>query len=158
MAPQNKYTSDYSQLRCLVCSDKASGLHYGVVSCESCKSFFGRKIKSKAKFTCEEGGNCVMDLYTRRHCPACRLQKCLTVGMKPERVWDDKRLETRKPLVRKARKKKEASPVPVVMNPESTCSSIEDDLYMELTEDQLDIIDTIHQGLENSRKAHKEIL
>ncbi|XP_030854495.1 oxysterols receptor LXR-beta [Strongylocentrotus purpuratus] len=96
---------DYSKQKCLVCGDKASGLHYTVVSCESCKSFFGRKIKSKAKFTCEANGNCVMDLYTRRHCPACRLQKCLDVGMKPERVWDEKRLETRKPLERKNKKK-----------------------------------------------------
>ena len=75
---------DYTKQKCLVCGDKASGLHYTVISCESCKSFFGRKIKSKAKFTCEANGNCVMDLYTRRHCPACRLKKCLDVGMKPE--------------------------------------------------------------------------
>ncbi|XP_072164374.1 vitamin D3 receptor-like [Diadema setosum] len=103
---------DYSKQKCLVCGDKASGLHYTVVSCESCKSFFGRKIKSKAKFTCEASGNCVMDLYTRRHCPACRLQKCLDVGMKPERVWDEKRLETRKPLERK-NKKKQKDPLQV---------------------------------------------
>ncbi|XP_071962829.1 vitamin D3 receptor B-like isoform X2 [Antedon mediterranea] len=100
-----KMSVDYTKQKCLVCGDKASGLHYTVISCESCKSFFGRKIKSKAKFTCEANGNCVMDLYTRRHCPACRLKKCLDVGMKPERVWDEKRLETRKPLERKNKKK-----------------------------------------------------
>ncbi|XP_038071736.1 vitamin D3 receptor-like [Patiria miniata] len=107
-----KMSMDYSKQKCLVCGDKASGLHYTVVSCESCKSFFGRKIKSKAKFTCEANGNCVMDLYTRRHCPACRLKKCLDVGMKPERVWDEKRLETRKPLERKNKKKNNQIPPP----------------------------------------------
>ncbi|XP_077991533.1 vitamin D3 receptor B-like [Glandiceps talaboti] len=165
---QQTSTTDYGQLRCLVCSDKASGLHYGVVSCESCKSFFGRKIKSKAKFSCEEGGNCVMDLYTRRHCPACRLNKCLDVGMKPERVWDDKRLETRKPLVRKARRKREElSPLPtppppaplpstVSVNPESTSSC--EDFGAELSIEHQDLLDTVCNGLELSRKLHRELI
>ncbi|XP_033125875.1 oxysterols receptor LXR-alpha-like [Anneissia japonica] len=112
-----KMSVDYTKQKCLVCGDKASGLHYTVISCESCKSFFGRKIKSKAKFTCEANGNCVMDLYTRRHCPACRLKKCLDVGMKPERVWDEKRLETRKPLERK-NKKKQTQQQPLQQQPQ----------------------------------------
>ncbi|XP_070569661.1 vitamin D3 receptor B-like isoform X2 [Ptychodera flava] len=161
--------SDFTQLRCLVCNDKASGLHYGVVSCESCKSFFGRKIKSKAKFVCEEMGNCVMDLYTRRHCPACRLQKCLNVGMKPERVWDEKRLETRKPLVRKARKKKEPpapapapapapipAPLPSTLSVESTSSF--EDFSPDMTEEQKELMELVRQGLEVSRKVHKDLI
>jgi len=37
---------------CLVCSDTASGLHYGVASCEACKAFFKRTVQGLNEFCC----------------------------------------------------------------------------------------------------------
>lgn len=46
---------------CLVCSDEASGCHYGVVTCGSCKVFFKRAVEGWSPFRfspdCLEGGS-----------------------------------------------------------------------------------------------------
>ena len=36
---------------CMVCSDRASGFHYGVLACEGCKGFFKRVCKEKKDTT-----------------------------------------------------------------------------------------------------------
>lgn len=36
---------------CLVCSDEASGCHYGVLTCGSCKVFFKRAVEGE-EYTC----------------------------------------------------------------------------------------------------------
>ncbi|KAL1238774.1 Ecdysone receptor [Trichinella spiralis] len=71
---------------CLVCGDKASGYHYNALTCEGCKGFFRRSITRKALYYCKYGGHCDIDMYMRRKCQACRLRKCLDVGMRPELV------------------------------------------------------------------------
>lgn len=37
---------------CLVCGDEASGCHYGVVTCGSCKVFFKRAVEGRKSMTC----------------------------------------------------------------------------------------------------------
>ncbi|XP_077790994.1 bile acid receptor isoform X4 [Podarcis muralis] len=69
---------------CVVCGDKASGYHYNALTCEGCKGFFRRSITKNAIYKCKNGGNCEMDMYMRRKCQKCRLQKCKEVGMLAE--------------------------------------------------------------------------
>ena len=80
---------------CLICGDRASGYHYNALSCEGCKGFFRRSITRGAdkSYRCKFGGRCIsqMDMWLRRKCQACRLQKCREVGMREEcesLAWD----------------------------------------------------------------------
>ncbi|XP_069375546.1 peroxisome proliferator-activated receptor alpha a isoform X2 [Paralichthys olivaceus] len=67
-------------LECRVCSDKASGFHYGVHACEGCKGFFRRTIRLKLEYDkCER--NCKILKKNRNKCQYCRFHKCLSVGM-----------------------------------------------------------------------------
>jgi hypothetical protein len=69
---------------CVVCSDKASGYHYGVFTCEGCKGFFKRTVQKQLTYTCKENGSCDINQYTRNKCQACRYQKCENTGMLKE--------------------------------------------------------------------------
>jgi len=71
---------------CAVCSDKSTGTHYGVVSCNGCKGFFRRTILRNQKFTCRFNKRCVIDKNFRCACRYCRFQKCVAVGMKREAI------------------------------------------------------------------------
>ncbi|NXX40697.1 RARB protein, partial [Tricholaema leucomelas] len=66
---------------CFVCSDKSSGYHYGVSSCEGCKGFFRRSIQKNMSYSCHRDRNCHINKVTRNRCQFCRLQKCFEVGM-----------------------------------------------------------------------------
>ncbi|XP_034018468.1 estrogen receptor [Thalassophryne amazonica] len=66
---------------CAVCSDYASGYHYGVWSCEGCKAFFKRSIQGHNDYMCPATNQCTIDKNRRKSCQACRLRKCYKVGM-----------------------------------------------------------------------------
>ena len=72
------------QTLCKVCNDTASGNHFGVLSCEACKSFFRRSIRASARYACRGSRSCAIEKHTRNRCQYCRLQKCLAIGMRKE--------------------------------------------------------------------------
>ncbi|XP_041742501.1 glucocorticoid receptor [Coregonus clupeaformis] len=78
---------------CLVCSDTASGCHYGVLTCGSCKVFFKRAVEGwrarqntdgQHNYLCAGRNDCIIDRIRRKNCPACRFRKCLQAGMNLE--------------------------------------------------------------------------
>uniref|UniRef100_A0A673YVY7 Glucocorticoid receptor n=1 Tax=Salmo trutta TaxID=8032 RepID=A0A673YVY7_SALTR len=69
---------------CLVCSDEASGCHYGVLTCGSCKVFFKRAVEGQHNYLCAGRNDCIIDRIRRKNCPACRFRKCLQAGMNLE--------------------------------------------------------------------------
>uniref|UniRef100_Q26622-2 Isoform 2 of Orphan steroid hormone receptor 2 n=1 Tax=Strongylocentrotus purpuratus TaxID=7668 RepID=Q26622-2 len=71
---------------CAVCGDKASGRHYGAISCEGCKGFFKRSIRKHLGYTCRGNKDCQIIKHNRNRCQYCRLQKCLDMGMKSDSV------------------------------------------------------------------------
>nr|XP_014345730.1 PREDICTED: progesterone receptor isoform X2 [Latimeria chalumnae] len=66
---------------CTICSDEASGCHYGVLTCGSCKVFFKRAVEGQHNYLCAGRNDCIVDKIRRKNCPACRLRKCYQAGM-----------------------------------------------------------------------------
>ncbi|KAK7477190.1 hypothetical protein BaRGS_00031575 [Batillaria attramentaria] len=71
---------------CRICNDKATGVHYGVATCEGCKGFYKRSIPKGDKYRCYFGGKCVISPENRNRCKACRFRKCLEQGMAVDAV------------------------------------------------------------------------
>ncbi|XP_048874137.1 nuclear receptor subfamily 2 group C member 2 isoform X2 [Brienomyrus brachyistius] len=76
---------------CVVCGDKASGRHYGAVSCEGCKGFFKRSVRKNLSYSCRSNQDCIVNKHHRNRCQFCRLRKCLEMGMKMESVQSERK-------------------------------------------------------------------
>ncbi|NXE71087.1 NR1I3 protein, partial [Calcarius ornatus] len=83
---------------CAVCGDRANGYHFHVMSCEGCKGFFRRSILKGVRFTCPLARRCAVTKAKRRQCQACRLQKCLDVGMRRDMIMSEEALRRRREL------------------------------------------------------------
>merc|ERR1711962_53243 len=89
--PQNvaRPQVNYGVEMCVVCGDRASGRHYGAISCEGCKGFFKRSIRKQiaplsSGYQCRGNKDCRVDKSHRNRCQYCRLMKCLSVGMRSD--------------------------------------------------------------------------
>ncbi|XP_063994690.1 nuclear receptor subfamily 2 group C member 1-A-like isoform X2 [Diachasmimorpha longicaudata] len=76
---------------CVVCGDRASGRHYGAISCEGCKGFFKRSIRKQLGYQCRGSKSCEVTKHHRNRCQYCRLQKCLTMGMRSDSVQHERK-------------------------------------------------------------------
>ncbi|CAF3501317.1 unnamed protein product [Adineta steineri] len=83
----NQKKVKHGSLTCVVCGSPALGYNFDAITCESCKAFFRRNaLKNPGSFQCRRKGGCEITLETRRRCSACRLSKCLSNGMKRDRL------------------------------------------------------------------------
>nr|BAF30926.1 estrogen receptor alpha [Andrias japonicus] len=106
---------------CAVCSDYASGYHYGVWSCEGCKAFFKRSIQGHNDYMCPATNQCTIDKNRRKSCQACRLRKCYEVGMMKGGIRKDRRGGR---LMKHKRQKEEPDQKPEEAASESRSSSL----------------------------------
>jgi len=93
--------------KCKVCNEPAAKhVHYGAMTCFSCRAFFRRSIQNKtaATYVCRRSKNCEINLKTRKNCQFCRYMRCIAVGMKPTWVLSE---EERQRRFRKNREKQE---------------------------------------------------
>ncbi|XP_075048606.1 nuclear receptor subfamily 1 group I member 3 isoform X2 [Mixophyes fleayi] len=96
---------DAEEKLCAVCGDKANGYHFHVLTCEGCKGFFRRSVSKGLTFACPFTRTCDVTKAKRRRCQACRLQKCLDVGMRKDMIMTEEALLARREL--RVRKKQE---------------------------------------------------
>ncbi|CAF3489199.1 unnamed protein product [Rotaria socialis] len=67
--------------KCRICRDIATGVHYGVITCEGCKGFFKRCISRGISSHCLSGNKCTVSTDTRNRCKSCRFRRCIEQGM-----------------------------------------------------------------------------
>ncbi|XP_064487136.1 orphan steroid hormone receptor 2-like isoform X2 [Ornithodoros turicata] len=95
-SPLDKSKNSAALEVCVVCGDKASGRHYGAVSCEGCKGFFKRSIRKQLGYACRGNRDCEVTKHHRNRCQYCRLQKCLSMGMRADSVQSERKpMDTR---------------------------------------------------------------
>lgn len=87
----NPLDTKFKLEECVVCGDRASGRHYGVLSCEGCKGFFKRSIRKKLGYACRGSKDCPITKHYRNRCQYCRLQKCIASGMRSESVQQERK-------------------------------------------------------------------
>ncbi|VDM44364.1 unnamed protein product [Toxocara canis] len=75
---------------CQICSFKATGKHYGAISCDGCKGFFRRSVRKRHTYVCRFNHNCDVNKNHRNSCRSCRLRKCIEAGMRTEAIQNER--------------------------------------------------------------------
>lgn len=88
------------EAECAVCHQPIpkGRVHYGGVSCYSCRAFFRRNTQREELPICKGEGRCTITYMDRKQCSCCRYTKCIRIGMRPELVLneDDKKRRFKK--------------------------------------------------------------
>ncbi|XP_014251568.1 hormone receptor 4-like isoform X2 [Cimex lectularius] len=84
------HEDDEQPMICMICEDKATGLHYGIITCEGCKGFFKRTVQNRRVYTCVADGVCEITKAQRNRCQYCRFKKCIEQGMVLQAVREDR--------------------------------------------------------------------
>ncbi|XP_029211621.2 nuclear receptor subfamily 2 group E member 1-like [Acropora millepora] len=90
IAPRRGKAEAKQTVLCKVCGDRASGKHYGVLTCDGCRGFFKRSIRRDLAYQCKESNSCPIDVARRNQCQACRLKKCFEVRMNRDAVQHER--------------------------------------------------------------------
>ncbi|CAD6185199.1 unnamed protein product [Caenorhabditis auriculariae] len=67
---------------CRICSARADGTHFQVISCRACAAFFRRTISLRLTYQCRSNEGCLIEKQQRNMCRACRFAKCIQYGMR----------------------------------------------------------------------------
>ena len=74
----------------------SSGKHYGILACNGCSGFFKRSVRRRLIYRCQAGtGLCMIDKAHRNQCQACRLKKCIQMGMNKDCIFILKIIKTK---------------------------------------------------------------
>ncbi|XP_075242827.1 uncharacterized protein LOC142337470 [Convolutriloba macropyga] len=96
--------------QCKVCGDYASGVHFGVLTCEGCKGFFKRNHRDgvtsnsdskSTPLTCNRDQKCEINVASRNSCRSCRYRKCLAAGMSRDSIKLGRRSKNEKVILSK---------------------------------------------------------
>uniref|UniRef100_A0A1I7TIH0 Nuclear receptor domain-containing protein n=1 Tax=Caenorhabditis tropicalis TaxID=1561998 RepID=A0A1I7TIH0_9PELO len=75
---------------CHICSDTATGRHYGAIACNGCKGFFRRTVRRNYDYHCRFDSKCEIDKHNRAVCRYCRFMKCIASGMRDDQVQSER--------------------------------------------------------------------
>ncbi|XP_040278760.1 nuclear receptor subfamily 1 group I member 2 [Bufo bufo] len=136
---------------CRACGDRATGYHFNAMTCEGCKGFFRRAMKRSLRLRCPFQNTCVINKNNRRHCQACRLKKCLDIGMKKELIMSDEAVELRRSLI----KKRQSLSQILTFSPVSTMTEEQEVLVGQLTGALKKTFDSSFTYFRNYRPARR---
>ncbi|CAF0991456.1 unnamed protein product [Brachionus calyciflorus] len=79
---KDPFEAKYNFGNCKICNDKATGIHFGICSCEGCKGFFRRSISRNKNYKCRKNTeDCEIYPKQRKKCKLCRWNACINAGM-----------------------------------------------------------------------------